>query len=31
LKYENAVIVPELPKGATPYQKEVNKLLENAV
>ena len=31
LKYENAVIIPELPKGATPYQKEVNKLLENAV
>ena len=31
LKYEDAVIVPDLPEGATPYQKEVNKLLKNAV
>ena len=31
LKYKDAVIVPDLPVGATPYQKEVNKLLENAV
>jgi fatty acid desaturase len=31
LKYKDAVIVPDLPEGATPYQKEVNKLLENAV
>ena len=31
LKYKDAVIVPDLPEGATPYQKEVNKLLKNAV
>ena len=31
LKYKDAVIVPDLPEGATPYQKEVNKLLENTV
>lgn len=31
LKYEDAVIVPVLPDGATPYRSEVEKLLPHAV
>ena len=31
LKYHEAVIVPELPDGATPYRKEVERLLPFAV
>lgn len=31
LKYEDAVIVPDLPKGATPYGEQVNRLLPHAV
>ena len=31
LKYQDAVIVPDLPAGAAPYRKEVEKLKPNAV
>ena len=31
LRYEDAVIVPDLPAGAVPYGSQVNKLLPNAV
>ncbi|MEM1361496.1 MAG: fatty acid desaturase family protein [Pseudomonadota bacterium] len=31
LRYEDAVIVPRLPEGATPYRPEVDRLLPNAV
>lgn len=31
LRYKDAVIVPELPPGATPYRAEVEKLLPHAV
>ena len=31
LRYEDAVIVPELPEGAAPYRPEVQKLLPHAV
>ena len=31
LKYEDAVIVPKLPKGATPYRSEVEKLRPHAI
>ena len=31
LRYEDAVIVPDLPKGATPYREEVKRLLPHAV
>ncbi len=31
LKYQDAVIIPELPKGATPYRKEVEHLRQHAV
>jgi len=31
LKYEDAVIIPELPDGATPYRDEVKSLLPHAV
>ena len=31
LRYKDAVIVPDLPKGATPYRSEVERLLPHAV
>ena len=31
LKYEDAVIVPKLPEGATPYRSEVEKLCPHAI